>query len=46
MFFSSTDFSVKIPSSINAAPASTTDGEIAYTYAYASFQYNAEYFQV
>ena len=32
--------------SINAAPASTTDGEIAYTYAYASFQYNAEYFQV
>lgn len=31
---------------INAVPASTTDGEIAYTYAYASFQYNAEFFQV
>lgn len=32
--------------SINAAPSSTEEGEVRYTYAYPSFKYNSEYYQV
>lgn len=32
--------------SINAAPSSTEEGEVRYTYAYPSFRYNSEYYQV
>lgn len=32
--------------SINAVPLSTEDGEVRYTYAYPSFKFNSEYFQV
>lgn len=31
---------------LNAVPASTTEGEIRYTYAYAGFTYNSEFYQV
>lgn len=31
---------------LNAVPASTDDGEIRYTYAYAAFTYNSEFYQV
>ena len=32
--------------SINAAPSSTEEGEVRYTYAYPTFKYNSEYYQV
>lgn len=32
--------------SLNAVPASTGEGEIRYTYAYAGFTYNSEFYQV
>lgn len=32
--------------SINAAPSSTEEGEVRYTYAYPSFRFNSEFYQV